>query len=95
MQNLTHITQITIEYNEYIYEELKKLYPKKINLGKDELAEVLNLSSRTISNRMSLGTLKIKHIKTGSQMQSGVVFPLVAVAEYLTYELALSEQFAA
>ena len=95
MHNLTHKSHISIDYKEYILDELRSIYSKRINLNKKELAEVLNLAPKTISNRMSDGTMIIKHIKTGKSMQSGVVFPLVAVAEYLTNELALTEQFAA
>ena len=56
-------------------------------LTKNGLPEVLNQSPRTISNKMSTGVLDIKFIKLGNSMQSGVMFPVFAVAEYLTKEL--------
>jgi hypothetical protein len=84
----------TIQVNEYLLNELEKRY-SKLMLTKEELAEVLNQSPRTISNKMSVGTLDIKFIKFGNSKQSGVMFPVFAVAEYLTKKLCEPFQMAA
>ena len=87
INNPTYNSFITIQYNEYIHDELVKLFPNTLNLSKKELAKVLNLSVGTVSNRLSEGTLDVKYIRTGESMQCGLLFPIVAVAEYLTKQL--------
>ncbi|MDQ7045494.1 MAG: hypothetical protein Q9M32_06240 [Sulfurimonas sp.] len=87
VNNLSYNSYLTIQVNEYFLNELKSMFNNKLMITKDELSEVLNLSSRTISNKMSNGTLNIKFIKLGNSMQSAVMFPIIAVAEYLTKEM--------
>lgn len=91
MENIKAINNIynsylNIQVNEYFLNELQTRYGKLL-LTKNELAEVLNQSPRTISNKMSAGTMNIKYIKTGESMQSGILFPIIAVAEYLTNQM--------
>lgn len=81
---------LTFEVNEYILNELNRRFGDKFALTKDEVASVLNITSRTLSNKMSNKTLHIRHFKTGKTLQSAVMFPLFAVAEYLTNELCLA-----
>lgn len=95
VNNTTYKSFVTIEYNEYIYNELKNMFPQSINVNKKELGVVLNMAPKTITNKMSDGSLNIKFIKTGKSMQSGVLFPIVAVAEYLTKQLCDTEYFGA
>ena len=77
---------LTIQFNEYIMDELKKLYDDMF-LTKAQLAKVLNLSVGTLSNKMSEGSIDSKYIRLGNTMQSPVRFPIVYVAEYLTHML--------
>jgi hypothetical protein len=86
----THKSYLDIRVNAYILDELKERFGNQLMITKKELSPVLNLSVQTISNRMSLGTLKIRYIKYGQNQQSGVRFSLLAVAEYLTEELCYS-----
>jgi len=87
VNNITYNSYLTIQVNEYFLNELKSRYNNKLMIDKNELSEVLNISSRTISNKMSEGTLKIRYIKMGTTKQSGIMFPIIAVAEYLTNEM--------
>ncbi len=87
VNNITYNSYLTIQVNEYFLNELKSRYNNKLMISKNELSEVLNISSRTISNKMSEGTLKIRYIKMGTTKQSGIMFPIIAVAEYLTNEM--------
>ena len=87
VNNITYNSYLTIQVNEYFLNELKSRYNNKLMIDKNELSEVLNISSRTISNKMSEGTLKIRYVKMGTSKQSGVMFPIIAVAEYLTNEM--------
>jgi hypothetical protein len=88
VNNSTYNSFRTIQVNEYILNELKERYSESnFLLTKEDLADVLNLSPRTISNRMSSGSLDIKFIKLDNSKQGGILFPLVAVAEYLTERL--------
>ena len=86
VNNSTYNSFLTIQVNEYILDELKERYSNFL-LTKEDLADVLNLSSKTISNRMSSGTLDIKYIKLDNSKQGGIMFPLISVAEYLTERL--------
>lgn len=92
--NNTYNSYLNIQVNEYFLNELQKRYGK-LMLTKNELAEVLNQSPRTISNKMSTGTMNIKFIKTGESMQSGILFPIIAVAEYLTNQMHENSEYAA
>ena len=87
VNNPTYNSYLTIQVNEYILTELKNMFDNRLMITKNELSKVLNQSSRTISNKMSNGTLNIKFIKLGSSMQSGVMFPIIAIAEYLTNQM--------
>ena len=87
VNNITYNSYLTIQVNEYFLNELKSKYNNKLMISKNELSEVLNISSRTISNKMSEGTLKIRYIKMGTTKQSGIMFPIIAIAEYLTNEM--------
>jgi len=87
VNNITYNSYLTIQVNEYFLNELKSRYNNKLMISKNELSEVLNISSRTISNKMSNRTLNIKFIKLGDSMQSGVMFPIIAIAEYLTNQM--------
>ena len=87
VNNITYNSYLTIQVNEYFLNELKNRYNNKLMISKNELSEVLNISSRTISNKMSEGTLKIKYVKMGTTKQSGIMFPIIAIAEYLTNEM--------
>ena len=87
VNNITYNSYLTIQVNEYFLNELKSRYNNKLMIDKNELSEVLNISSRTISNKMSEGTLKIRYVKMGTTKQSGIMFPIIAVAEYLTNEM--------
>ena len=86
VNNSTYNSFLTIQVNEYILDELKERYSNFL-LTKEDLADVLNLSPKTISNRMSSGSLDIKFIKLDNSKQGGIMFPLIAVAEYLTERL--------
>ena len=88
--NSDYNNYLTIEVNEYILMELKDMFKNRFSITKQELADVLNLTTRTISNKMSNGSMEIKHFKTGKTLQSAVMFPLFAVAEHLTNELCLA-----
>jgi hypothetical protein len=87
VNNPTYNSYLTIQVNEYLLIELKNMLDNRLMITKNELSNVLNQSSRTISNKMSNGTLNIKFIKLGSSMQSGIMFPIIAVAEYLTNQM--------
>lgn len=86
MERDTTKSFLNIQVNEYILSYLLKKY-NKLTLTKKELGDELNLSVRTITTRLSLGTLPIKYKKHGETKQAPVVFPLVYVAEYLTNEI--------
>ena len=73
-----------IQVNEYILDELRSRYDK-LTLNKTELAKLLNISPRTLSNKISNGTIWIKFTKLGTSKQAHVVFPIIYVAEYLTH----------
>lgn len=81
-----------IHTKEYILNELKKIYDK-LTINTKELADVLNLSRKTISNKISNGEIQIKYIKLGSSPQAPIRFPIIAVAEYLTEEIRKVEPF--
>jgi len=87
VNNITYNSYLTIQVNEYFLNELKSRYNNKLMINKNELSEVLNISARTISNKMSEGTLKIRYVKMGTTKQSGIMFPIIAIAEYLTNEM--------
>ena len=87
VNNITYNSYLTIQVNEYFLNELKSKYNNKLMISKNELSEVLNISARTISNKMSEGTLKIRYVKMGTTKQSGIMFPIIAIAEYLTNEM--------
>ena len=82
----------SIQTNLYVLNELRKSYDK-LTIDLEELSNVLNLSKRTISNRLSTGELKIKYIKVGNSMQAPIRFPIISVAEYLSQVLLDSEPY--
>jgi len=79
----TKLSYLHIQVNGYLLNKLKSIYNKSA-INKKELSDVLGLSTKSVSNKMSSGKLSIKHIKLGTTMQSTILFPIVAVAEYLT-----------
>lgn len=95
VNNPTYNSYLTIQVNEYFLNELKSRYNNKLMITKNELSEVINLAPRTISNQMSEGKLNIKFIKLGKSMQSTVMFPIIAVAEYLTKKMQEENIFVA
>lgn len=82
----------SIQANLYILNELKKTY-EKLTIDLEELSDILNLTKRTISNRLSTGELKIKYIKLGNSVQAPIRFPIISVAEYLSQILLDSEHY--
>lgn len=86
VNNSTYNSFKSFQVNEYILNELKERYCNFL-LTKEDLADVLNISPRTVSNKMSSGSLDIKYIKLDMTKQGGILFPLINVAEYLTERL--------
>jgi len=66
-----------------IFKDLSLRY-NKATLTKKELAHELNLSIHTINARIVKGLDLPDYKKIGNAKNSKVVFPIVAVAEYLS-----------
>jgi len=68
---------------------LKDTYGKS-TLTKEEIANELNLSVSTISNRISQGYDLPNYKKLGPNRCDKVVFPIVELAKYLTRTVKVS-----
>jgi len=75
------------------FETTLKLLKDKYNkatLTKQEIADELNLSLSTISNRISQGYDLPNYRKLGTNRCDKVVFPIVDFAKYLTQTIKVS-----
>lgn len=77
------MTNQTININTAIYEDLKNRYQKS-TLNKKELAHELGLSVSAINNYIVKGYGCPAYKKLGDAKNAKVVFPLPAIADYLS-----------
>ncbi len=57
----------------------------KVTLTRSELAKELNLSISTLERMLDKKTLKIRHRREGNSQKAKYIFPIVEIANYLSY----------
>jgi len=75
----------TFDVKEYIFDELYARYQKE-TLTRKELAYELNISHKSLANRIYKGTMCIRYAKSGTSKQAPIHFPILYVAEFIAYE---------
>lgn len=70
---------------EKYYVELLNARYKKISLTRNELAKELNISVSTLEKLIEKNLLDIRYIRLGNSQKARYLFPIIEVANYLSF----------